>query len=241
MLKWKGALILFVAALSLSIVFMLALTNWGLSGDKTLQIFGYDVYKFEGSGHYAIFYPMPDGSVKLLKSGKVGIFPTFVRVPRDAWLKEYATTENTLKATPTPIVIFVNDKGLGIASLRGSRVELKELEIPETREAVPASARSCPQEYVPEVYRYCIPKDPTSGWIKIIASKIVTDRISFLGLRVDNTVLKDVIFDMRLALNGATYSHWTAGIDLGSVTLFTTEFGDRFEGEGLKLHYRRVH
>ncbi|WP_054841338.1 hypothetical protein [Thermococcus peptonophilus] len=128
----KTVLALFlVATLSLSIVSLVAAATWGgLNEEKPIRIFGYDVYKFEGSGHYAIFYPMPDGTVKLLKTGKVGIFPTFVRVPRNAWLKEYANKRNTLKATPTPIVIFVSEKGLGIASIRGgSRVKLKELEI----------------------------------------------------------------------------------------------------------------
>lgn len=238
----KTVLALFlVATLSLSIVSLVAAATWGgLNEEKPIRIFGYDVYKFEGSGHYAIFYPMPDGTVKLLKTGKVGIFPpTFVRVPpRNAWLKEYANKRNTLKATPTPIVIFVSEKGLGIASIRGgSRVKLKELEILGASEVTATSTNSCPKDYIPEGYRYCIPKDPTSNWIKIIASKVVIDEISFLGLRIDNHVLKDVIFDMKLYLNEATYSHWTAGIDVGPVTLFTTELGNKFEGKSLKLQY----
>ena len=229
--------LLIIAALGMGMVSLAAATPWILSEDKPLQILGYDVYKFEGSGHYAIFYPMPNGSVKLLKTGKVGILPTFVKVPRNAWLKEYATTGNTLKAVPTPIAIFVNERGLGIASLRGSRVKLKELEIPKTARVTTASARPCPTGYIPEGYRYCIPKDPTSNWIKIIASKVVTDEISFLGFRVDNYVLKGIDFEMKLRLNDATYSHWTAGIDVGPITIFTTEFGDKFEGKELKLEY----
>ncbi|MDK2915055.1 MAG: hypothetical protein PWQ79_1970, partial [Thermococcaceae archaeon] len=238
MLGRKTVLALFlVAVITLSIISLVAATIWGLSEEEPLQIFGYDVYKFEGSGHYAIFYPMPNGTIKLLKTGKVGMFPTFVKVPRDAWIKEYANKGDTLKATPTPIVIFVNERGLGIASLKGSRVKLKELEIPETSEVAATSTNPCPKDYIPEGYRYCIPKDPTSNWIKIIASKVVIDEISFLGLRIDNHVLKDINFDMRLFLSEATYSHWTAGIDVGPVTLITTKFGESFRGKGLKLYY----
>ncbi|MDI3476170.1 MAG: hypothetical protein PWQ95_1898 [Thermococcaceae archaeon] len=234
MLGRKTVLALFlVAVITLSIISLVAATIWGLSEEEPLQIFGYDVYKFEGSGHYAIFYPMPNGTIKLLKTGKVGMFPTFVKVPRDAWIKEYANKGDTLKATPTPIVIFVNERGLGIASLKGSRVKLKELEIPETSEVAATSTNPCPKDYIPEGYRYCIPKDPTSNWIKIIASKVVIDEISFLGLRIDNHVLKDINFDMRLFLSEATYSHWTAGIDVGPVTLITTKFGESFRGKGL--------
>lgn len=138
---------------------------------------------------------------------------------------------------PTPIVIFVNDKGLGIASLKGSKVKLKELEIPEISKITTASAHSCPKDYIPEGYRYCIPKNPERNWIRVITSKTVTEKISFLGLRIDNHVLKDIDFDMRLFLSEATYSHWTAGIDVGPVTLTTTKFGESFKGKGLKLEY----
>ncbi|WP_054840271.1 hypothetical protein [Thermococcus sp. JCM 11816] len=162
MIRRKTVVVLFLmSTLSLSIVSLVAAATWGLSeGEPPLRIFGYDVYKFEGSGHYAIFYPMPDGSIKLLKTGKIGIFPTFVKVPRNAWIKEYATTGNTLKAMPTPIVIFVNDKGLGIASLKGSRVKLKELEIPEISKITTASAHSCPKDYIPRRIPLLHPKKP---------------------------------------------------------------------------------
>ncbi|WP_297066379.1 hypothetical protein [Thermococcus sp.] len=79
-------------------------TNWATSENSKMEVFGYNVYKFQGSGHYAIFYPLPDGTVKLLKTGKVGTLPVFLKVPREAWLKEYSKNPTALKALPTPLL-----------------------------------------------------------------------------------------------------------------------------------------
>ena len=145
-------------------------TNWATSENSKMEVFGYNVYKFQGSGHYAIFYPLPDGTVKLLKTGKVGTLSVFLKVPREAWLKEYSKNPTALKALSTPIIIFVNDNGIGIESLHGSRITLKPFQIPTKPE--PLSIRPCPGGYVPVGGRYCVPKDPTSNWVDVIRCRV---------------------------------------------------------------------
>jgi len=213
----------------------IATTNWTTSENYEMEVFGYNVYKFQGSGHYAIFYPLPNGTVRLLKMGKVGALPVFVKIPRGAWLKEYSKNPMVLKALPTPVVVFVNDKGIGVESLHGSRITLKPFQIPTRPE--PLSIKPCPGGYVPVGSRYCVPKDPTSNWVDVIASKTVTEPISFLSLEIDNKVLGDVVFTMWLFLSESTYSYWTVGIDLGGIEVRSAKVGENFEGKSLDIEY----
>ncbi|MFA4641066.1 hypothetical protein [Pyrococcus kukulkanii] len=74
-----------------------------LAGNKDgiTRIFGYDVYRIEGSGKYIIYYPLPNGSVKVLKRGRAGgFFSTFVKVPRYEWVRTLLTGEKALYAPP---------------------------------------------------------------------------------------------------------------------------------------------
>ena len=179
--------------------------NWTTGENSEIKIFGYNVYNFQGSGHYAIFYPLPNGTVKLLKTGTVGRLPVFVKVPKEVWLREYSKNPTALKALPTPLVMFVNDNGIGVESLHGGRIALKPFRISNKME--PLNVRPCPSGYVPVGSRYCVPKDSTSNWVDVIASKTVTEPISFLGLEVDNRVLRDLVFTMWLFLGESTYSY----------------------------------
>ncbi|ASJ10488.1 hypothetical protein A3L12_03825 [Thermococcus sp. P6] len=93
--------------------------------EEVVKIFGYNVYKIHGSGNYTIYYPLPNGSVKVLKRGKVGFFPVFVKVPEEEW--EKVAGGDGLFAAPTPMMLYVTEDGrFGITSLSASRVELGE-------------------------------------------------------------------------------------------------------------------
>ncbi len=229
----KISLVIVLVVFSSALV--LATNGWVLDGNTPVKLFGYNVYKFQGSGHYAIFYPLSNGSVKLLKAGKTGILPVLVKIPRESWLKEYSKHPTALKALPAPLVIFVNDKGIGFATLRGSKVTLKPLQIPNKPKTT--GPKTCPSGYVPFGTEYCIPQNPTTNWIDIIASKTVIEPISFLGLEIDNQVLKNVYFDMCLFLSEGTYSYWTIGIDVGGVTVESVKLGEHFEGKVLSIKY----
>ncbi len=211
---------------------VVAVASWILDDDNTIRVFGYNVYRFGGSGHYAIFYPLPNGTVKLLKTGRAGILPVLVKIPRESWLKEYSKHPAALKALPTPLVIFVNDKGIGVESLHGSKITLKPFQIP-----IGPNDKPCPGGYVPIGSRYCIPKNPTANWINIIASKTITEPLSFLGLEIDNQVLKNVSFTIQLTLGESTYSYWTVGIDVAGFSVRTAKLGENFQGKAFGMEY----
>jgi len=235
MSKLKKIVSLVIILVVSSSALVLATNGWVLDGNTPVKLFGYNVYKFQGSGHYAIFYPLPNGSVKLLKTGKVGILPVFVKIPEKQWLKEYSKNLTALKALPAPLVIFVNDRGLGFATLKGSKITLKPLQVPNKPKTT--GLRTCPSGYIPFGTRYCIPQNPNTNWIDIIASKTVIEPISFLGLEIDNQVLKNVYFDMALFLSEGTYSYWTIGINVGGVTVTSVKRGEHFEGKALSIDY----
>lgn len=55
---------------------MVGALNYTASNDESVtRILGYDVYKIEGSGNYIIYYPLPNGSVKILKKRKTRLPP----------------------------------------------------------------------------------------------------------------------------------------------------------------------
>lgn len=180
---------------------------------------------------------MLDGIIKFLKIGKIGIFLIFVKVFRNVWLKEYVNRENMLKVMLILIVIFVNDKGLGIVSFKGSKVKFKELEILEILKIIIVLVYFCFKDYIFEGYCYCILKNFERNWIRVIILKIVIEKIFFFGFRIDNYVLKDIDFDMRLFLSEVMYLYWIVGIDVGLVIFIMIKFGESFKGKGLKLEY----
>ncbi len=215
----------------------MATTNWAISGNSEVKVFGYNVYRFQGSGYYVIFYPLPNGTVKLLKTGKVGMLPVLVKIPRKPWLKEYSKHPTALKALPVPLLIFVNDKGIGFATLRGSKVTLKPFQIPTKPKTTGSSSKTCPSDYIPLGTEYCIPKNPTANWVNIIASKTITEPLPFLGLEINNRVLRDVVFTMWLFLGESTYSYWTVGIELGGIEVCSAKVGENFQGKPLNVEY----
>ncbi|NJE49585.1 hypothetical protein [Thermococcus sp. 9N3] len=233
----KLGLLLFLLLLTGSVTSIVVATAWLPDENTTIEILGYNLYKFEGSGHYAVFYPLPNGSVKLLKTGKVGLLPTLIKIPREEWLRAFsAENNNVLRTQPVPLMIFVNDKGLGFATLRGSKVVLQPLEVPNKPTVM--TAKPCPKGYVPEGPRYCVPNDIPTNWVEVLESKTITEPISFIGIRVENNVLKELDFETWLFLNRATYSYWTVGLNVGPVTVYTKKLGEHFEGKGIDIGYR---
>ncbi|GAB6136538.1 hypothetical protein [Thermococcus prieurii] len=233
----KLGLLLFLLLLTGSVTSIVVATAWLPDENTTIEILGYNLYKFEGSGHYAVFYPLPNGSAKLLKTGKVGLLPTLIKIPREEWLRAFsAENNNVLRTQPVPLVIFVNDKGLGFATLRGSKIILKPIEVPNNPSVM--TTKACPKGYVPEGPRYCVPNDVTTNWVEVLESKTITEPISFIGIRVENNVLRKLEFEMWLFLHRSTYAYWTVGLNVGPITVYTKKLGEHFEGKGIDIGYR---
>ncbi|WP_258083691.1 hypothetical protein [Thermococcus thermotolerans] len=209
--------------------------------DSVTRIFGYDVYRIEGSGNYIIYYPLPNGSVEVLKKGKAGgFFPTFVKVPRQEWIKELSTGEKALYAPPTPVILYVTKDGrLGVKSITSSRVNLESEKILNLKGGYQIQSKSsCPRGWIDFGGRYCLNPQWDLYFESRAKSKTFTEWVSVMGLKIENKVAEKVDFDWHLVLSKSTYSYWTIGIDMGPFTVLSVSKGHRFEGWTLDVYYK---
>ncbi|ASI99875.1 hypothetical protein A3L02_10035 [Thermococcus celer Vu 13 = JCM 8558] len=221
--------------------------NYTASNDESVtRILGYDVYKIEGSGNYIIYYPLPNGSVKILKKGKPGFLPTFVKVPRREWVKALSNDEKALYAPPTPLILYVTKNGkLGIKSMTTSKIKLDEenaLDLkgntsPKGNIGVQTTT-SCPRGWMDFGGRYCLNPQWDLQFESTAKTKTFNEWISVMGLKVENNVAEKMNFDWILVLSRSTYSYWTVGIDVGPFTLLSVSRGAHFDGWGLDVDYQ---
>ncbi|AEH25033.1 hypothetical protein [Pyrococcus yayanosii] len=210
--------------------------------DSVSRIFGYDVYKIEGSGNYVIYYPLPNGSVKVLKIGKAGgFFPVFVKVPRQEWIKEFSTTEKALYAPPTPLILYITKDGrLGVKSVTSSRIRL-EGEFLDLKGSYNVQATgSCPNGYMDFGGRYCLASNWDFYFESRAKAKTFDEWVSVMGLKIENRVAEEIDFDWDLLLSRSTYSYWTIGIDVGPFTVLSVSKGHNFEGWALDVSYQSL-
>ncbi|WP_240912025.1 hypothetical protein [Thermococcus sp. GR5] len=211
--------------------------------DSVTRILGYDVYKIEGSGDYIIYYPLPNGSIKVLKKGEAGgFFPTFVKVPRQEWIRELSTGEEALYAPPTPLILYVTKDGkLGIKSLTSSRVELDGEKTLNLKGGVGVQViGSCPRGWIDFGGRYCLNPQWDLYFESRAKSKTFNEWVSVMGLKIENKVAEEIDFDWDLVLSRSTYSYWTIGIDVGPLTVLSVSKGHRFEGWALDISYQSL-
>lgn len=209
--------------------------------DSVTRILGYDVYKIEGSGDYIIYYPLPNGSIKVLKKGEAGkLFPTFVKVPRQEWIRQLSTGEEALYAPPTPLILYVTrDGNLGIKSLTSSRVELDGKGILNLKGEVEVTG-SCPRGWIDFGGRYCLNPQWDLYFESRAKSKTFNEWVSVMALKIENRVAEEMNFDWVLVLSRSTYSYWTIGIDVGPFTVLSVSKGHHFEGWALDIGYHSL-
>ncbi|KUH33393.1 hypothetical protein APY94_06100 [Thermococcus celericrescens] len=211
--------------------------------DSVTRVLGYDVYKIEGSGNYIIYYPLPNGSVKVLKKGKAGgFFPTFVKVPRHEWIKELSTAEKALYAPPTPLILYITEDGkLGVKSITSSRIKLESEKTLNLKGDYQVQAKdSCPQGWIDFGGRYCIDPQWSLHFDSRAKSKTFDEWVSVMGLKIENRVAKEVEHHWLIQLSRSTYSYWTFGIDVGPFTALSVSKGHRFEGWKLDISFESV-
>ncbi|USS39880.1 hypothetical protein NF865_05770 [Thermococcus aggregans] len=236
--KWVMALlitVLITGGLIVGVMNHLAGNEKGIT-----KILGYDVYRIEGSGKYVIYYPLPNGSVKVLKRSKAsGILPTFVKVPRHEWVKALSTGEQALYAPPTPLILYVTDDGkLGMKSITSSRIKLEGTEALDLKgDYSDQSTGSCPNGYIDFGGRYCLISTWDFYFESSAKTKTFDEWVSVFGLKIENNVAEKVDFDWDLVLSRSTYSYWTVGIDVGPFTVLSVSKGENFEGWSLQISY----
>ncbi|WP_246454746.1 hypothetical protein [Thermococcus camini] len=209
--------------------------------DSVTRILGYDVYKIEGSGNYIIYYPLPNGSVKVLKKGKAGsFFPTFVKVPRHEWIKELSTDEKALYAPPTPLILYITKDGkLGVKSITSSRIKLESEKTLNLKGDYQVQAKgSCPRGWIDFGGRYCLNPQWDLYFDSRAKAKTFDEWVSVMGLKIENWATEKVDFDWHLVLSKSTYSYWTVGIDVGPFTVLSVSKGHHFEGWALDVYYK---
>ncbi|ASJ10480.1 hypothetical protein A3L12_03785 [Thermococcus sp. P6] len=233
---------------------MVGALNYTTNNNETVvKIFGYNAYRIHGSGRYVIYYPLPNGSVKILKRGKAGFFPTFVKVPEEEWVKALSTGEKALYAPPTPLILYVTEDGkLGVKSLSTSRVELDgenaldlkggiqttELKTVSGKEAGVQTSHSCPNQWIDLGGRYCLNPQWDLQFDSTAKAKTFNEWISVAGLKVENNAAEEVDFDWILYLTRSTYSYWTVGIGVGPFTVLSVSKGKQFDGWTLYVDYQ---
>ncbi|QDA32082.1 hypothetical protein FH039_11415 [Thermococcus indicus] len=208
--------------------------------DSVTRVLGYDVYRIEGSGNYIIYYPLPNGSVKVLKNGKAGgLFPTFVKVPRHEWIKELSTAEKALYAPPTPLILYITEDGkLGVKSITSSRIKLESEKTLNLKGDYQVQAKgSCPRGWIDFGGRYCLDPQWSLHFDSRAKSKTFDEWVSVMGLKIENRVAEKVDYHWLLQLSRSTYSYWTVGIDVGPFNVITVSLGNHFEGWGLDIGY----
>ncbi|WP_240910700.1 hypothetical protein [Thermococcus sp. MV11] len=210
------------------------------SENSVTRVLGYDVYRIEGSGNYIIYYPLPNGSVKVLKKGKAGgFFPTFVKVPRHEWIKELSTDEKALYAPPTPLILYITEDGkLGVKSITSSRIKLESEKTLNLKGDYQVQAKgSCPRGWIDFGGRYCIDPQWSLHFDSRATSKTFNEWVSVMGLKIENWAAERVNYNWLLHLSESTYSYWTVGIDAGPFTVLSTTIGEHFRGWELKVGY----
>ncbi|AAL80662.1 hypothetical protein PFDSM3638_02695 [Pyrococcus furiosus DSM 3638] len=221
-----------------------ALNYLASNEDSITRILGYDVYKIEGSGNYTIYYPLPNGSIKVLKRGKAGgIFPVFVKVPREEWVGKLSTSGEALYAPPTPLILYITPDGkLGVKSITASRIRLeneedlnlKDLNLKGSYQA----QSSCPNGWIDFGGRYCLSPNWDFHFESNAKTKTFDEWITITGLKIENNVAEEVYFAWDLSLSSSTYSYWTIGIDVGPFTVLSVSKGHKFEGQALYISYQ---
>ncbi len=220
-----------------------ALNYTASNEDSVTRILGYDVYKIEGSGNYIIYYPLPNGSVKVLKKGKAsGFFPIFVKVPRHEWIKGLSTDEKALYAPPTPLILYLTKDGkLGVKSITSSRIKLKSEKTLNLKGDYQVQAKgSCPRGWIDFGGRYCLNPQWDLYFNSRAKAKTFDEWVSVMGLKIENRVVRETDLDWDLVLSRSTYSYWTVGIDAGPFTVLSVSQGHRFEGWTLDISYESV-
>ncbi|WP_240911612.1 hypothetical protein [Thermococcus sp. LS1] len=238
--KLAAALILLILLGSTTVGALNYLAN---NENSITQILGYDVYKIEGSGNYIIYYPLPNGSVKVLKTGKAeGFFPTFVKVPRHKWIKELSTGEKAFYAPPTPLILYITEDGkLGVKSITSSRIKLESEKTVDLKGTHQVQAKgSCPRGWIDFGGRYCLNPQWDLYFESRAKSKTFNEWVSVMGLKIENKVAEEIDFDWDLVLSRSTYSYWTIGIDVGPLTVLSVSKGHRFEGWALDISYQSL-
>ncbi|AEC52306.1 hypothetical protein PNA2_1391 [Pyrococcus sp. NA2] len=223
--------------ITLSGIIVSALNYLASNEDSITRILGYDVYKIEGSGDYIIYYPLPNGSIKVLKRGRAGsFFPVFVKVPREEWTEKLSTSGKVLYAPPTPLILYITEDGrLGVRSITASRIRLEDGESLDLKGSQVKSP--CPDGWIDFGGRYCLSPQWDLHFESNAKTKTFDEWITVMGLKIENNVAEEVEYHWTLVLSGSTYSYWMIGIDVGPFTVLSVSKGHRFEGQALNIGY----
>nr|CCE70772.1 TPA: hypothetical protein PAB0875 [Pyrococcus abyssi GE5] len=228
----------------LIIVLSLIILSWGIisvlncivimSENSITRILSYDVYRIEGSGDYIIYYPLPNGSIKVLKKGKANsFFPVFVKVPREEWTR---IPGKALYAPPTPLILYVTRDGkLGVKSITSSRIKFDDgLDLKGNQIQIKSA---CPKGWIDFGGRYCL--SPKWSLQFNAEAKVLDEWVSIMGMKIENKTIERMDFDWDLVLSRSAYSYWMIGIDVGP---FTIPFVSRkhLEGWVLSISYEPI-